>query len=374
MARGSHIGTAEAASILGVLGCTVHVLARRGTLKGTLVDRPGQIRKWKFKRADVVALKESGECVTHGERIERVLWKRYFGEIPEGARPAFRDGNRQNFDRDNLYLVYKQRKPKKRPKKAYKAPWSRKEDALLLREAPRCLSRVLAVMLPDRSIAAIRRRLRFLGIRRKPEVVRQLLSGKGSRQYLPVGTERLHVRWNTIYVKVTETGPAHKKWRPKHFLVWEKANGCLLPENYRVLFKDGNRMNFAPENLQAMSRNEMSALANIRFRSYPKAIQDLARMSSKIKQEAERALRGHIEPKAMPANYRKGGSGRSRDSHTKWTPEMDAILEREWPRKFRWDVAAQIGVTESAAFNRAKRLNVQRLPETRLAEARARAQ
>lgn len=372
--RRSLISTAEAASILGVLPCTVHVLARRGRLNGELIDRPGQMRKWQFKRANVIALKNSGQCVTHGERIERVLWKRYFGEIPEGARPAFKDGNRQNYDRDNLYLIYKQRPQKKEGRKrANKAQWSKTEISILRREAPRRLTPELATILPDRSIAAIRRMLRHLGIRRNPDIVRKLLSGKNSPNYLPVGTERLHVRWNTIYVKVAETGPMHKKWRPKHFVVWEKANDRPLPDGYRVLFKDGNRMNFAPENLEAMSRNEMSALANIRFRSYPKVIQDLARISTKIKQEAERALRGETESKAVRTNVRKGGR-RSRDSHTHWTPDMDTILEREWPRRFRWEVAAQLGVTESAAFNRAKRLNIQRLPETRLAEARARAE
>ncbi len=59
----------------------------------------------------------------------------------------------------------------------------------------------------------------------------------------PVGYERIDV-YGFVVVKVAEPNI----WRMKHHAVWEKKNGPL-PKGARVIFADGNKRNFNPENL-----------------------------------------------------------------------------------------------------------------------------
>ena len=39
------------------------------------------------------------------ELLHRVVWQKYNGDIPEGYNVQFKDGNRQNCDIDNLYII-----------------------------------------------------------------------------------------------------------------------------------------------------------------------------------------------------------------------------------------------------------------------------
>ena len=39
------------------------------------------------------------------ELKHRVVWRQHFGEIPRGHNIQFKDGNRQNFDINNLYMI-----------------------------------------------------------------------------------------------------------------------------------------------------------------------------------------------------------------------------------------------------------------------------
>jgi hypothetical protein len=39
------------------------------------------------------------------ELLHRVVWQKYNGDIPKGYNVQFKDGNRQNCDIDNLYLI-----------------------------------------------------------------------------------------------------------------------------------------------------------------------------------------------------------------------------------------------------------------------------
>lgn len=67
--------------------------------------------------------------------------------------------------------------------------------------------------------------------------------GSKPRNQVSVGTEILRTD-GYVYVKIAEPN----KWRQKHVLIWEAANGPK-PENHRLLFGDGNRLNFDLDNL-----------------------------------------------------------------------------------------------------------------------------
>lgn len=77
---------------------------------------------------------------------------------------------------------------------------------------------------------------------------------KPSNTWRPIGAERTS-KDGVLYRKVADTGIKRDDWKAVHVLVWEEHNGPL-PDGHIVIFKDGNRENFEPENLMALTRAE----------------------------------------------------------------------------------------------------------------------
>lgn len=77
---------------------------------------------------------------------------------------------------------------------------------------------------------------------------------KPSNTWRPIGAERTS-KDGILYRKVADTGIKRDDWKAVHVLVWEEHNGPL-PDGYIVIFKDGNRDNFEPNNLLALTRAE----------------------------------------------------------------------------------------------------------------------
>lgn len=75
---------------------------------------------------------------------------------------------------------------------------------------------------------------------------------KPSNTWRPVGAERTS-KDGILYRKVADTGHKPTDWRAVHVIAWEARNGPL-PARHIVIFKDGNRANFEPDNLQAITR------------------------------------------------------------------------------------------------------------------------
>ncbi len=70
----------------------------------------------------------------------------------------------------------------------------------------------------------------------------------------PVGHERVNVE-GYVEIKVAEP----KKWRMKHQVIWEAANGPI-PKGHIVIFGDGNKSNLDPNNLILISRQQLLIL------------------------------------------------------------------------------------------------------------------
>lgn len=82
----------------------------------------------------------------------------------------------------------------------------------------------------------------------------QFKKGNIPQTWKPVGTET--VRSNGyIWVKVAEPN----KWREKHRLIWEKANGPV-PAGHAIVFADGNKQNVTLENLILITRAQLARL------------------------------------------------------------------------------------------------------------------
>lgn len=67
----------------------------------------------------------------------------------------------------------------------------------------------------------------------------------------PVGFETIN---NEGYVVVKIAEP--NKWKSKHILIWEAANGPT-PENHVIIFGDGNRQNLELDNLILITRQQL---------------------------------------------------------------------------------------------------------------------
>ncbi|GHU05036.1 hypothetical protein FACS1894147_10770 [Spirochaetia bacterium] len=66
------------------------------------------------------------------------------------------------------------------------------------------------------------------------------------------------VRINTEgYVDVKIADP--NKWKQKHLIIWEKANGPI-PKGNVIIFADRNRLNVKLKNLLMISRKELAVM------------------------------------------------------------------------------------------------------------------
>jgi hypothetical protein len=82
----------------------------------------------------------------------------------------------------------------------------------------------------------------------------QFKKGENPHTWQPVGTEV--VRDGYVWIKWSDDHrPTYKNWKSKHQWLWEQAHGPV-PAGHIVRFKDGNRANFALDNLECVSRAE----------------------------------------------------------------------------------------------------------------------
>jgi hypothetical protein len=83
--------------------------------------------------------------------------------------------------------------------------------------------------------------------------------GHRPHTWKPVGTERID-REGYVEVRIRNSGgKLRKNWKAKQRIIWEKAYG-KIPRGSVVLFADGNKQNFALENLLLVSRGELAVM------------------------------------------------------------------------------------------------------------------
>lgn len=82
----------------------------------------------------------------------------------------------------------------------------------------------------------------------------QYKKGSTPHNYLPVGSERINTDG---YVDIKIADP--NKWKQKHLIVWEEANGPV-PVDHVVLFGDGDKLNVVLDNLLLVTRQQLFIL------------------------------------------------------------------------------------------------------------------
>lgn len=90
------------------------------------------------------------------------------------------------------------------------------------------------------------------GVRVSPAT--EFKKGNMPQTWKPVGTETVRSDGYT-WVKVAEPN----KWREKHRLIWEKANGPV-PKGHAIVFGDSDKQNVDLENLVLVTRAELAML------------------------------------------------------------------------------------------------------------------
>lgn len=129
--------------------------------------------------------------------------------------------------------------------------WTSEDDEMLAELWP-LLERAEIAQQMGRSIGTLYRRARSLGLEVKP-----IAKSAGRRRSLhtkrPIGAERTS-KDGYLERKIQDTGKGrYVDWKLVHILVWEEHNGPL-PDGMIVTFKDGNKRNFDPGNLVAITR------------------------------------------------------------------------------------------------------------------------
>ena len=83
----------------------------------------------------------------------------------------------------------------------------------------------------------------------------QFKKGHKPHTWNPVGHERVS-KEGYLQRKLTDTGVTRRDYVPIHHIVWKEA-GREIPEGYALIFKDGNKRNFALDNLELLHRSEL---------------------------------------------------------------------------------------------------------------------
>ena len=99
---------------------------------------------------------------------------------------------------------------------------------------------------------------------------------------VPIGTESI-TKGGYIKVKVGEPN----KWKLKQRYIYEQHYG-EIPNNYNVIFTDGNKMNFDIDNLIAVSKSEMLILNNNNLRFEDKELTKVGVNIAKVIDKAKK--------------------------------------------------------------------------------------
>ena len=113
-------------------------------------------------------------------------------------------------------------------------------------------------------------------------------TGRAVDLWQPVGTLRINCD-GYLKRKVNDDRPFYRRWRAEHLCVWEAANGPL-PPGFAVVFRDGDKMNTALDNLECISRRELM-LRNTAQR-HGQEVFALIQLRGALKRQINRRIRG----------------------------------------------------------------------------------
>lgn len=219
---------------------------------------------------------------------------------------------------------------------ASRLPWTRRELRLLRRKYPSTLTSELAHEL-QRPLSGVHRKAAALGLRKSDEFLSTAASGrlqrgsslgisgrfqkghvpanKGLRRpgwapgrmretqfkkgqscgaanenWVPIGTEVLdHDGYLKRKVSDDPTLASRFNWRYVHVLEWERANGRPVPAEHAVVFRNGDKTDIRPENLELLNRRELMARNTVH--NLPPELVEVVRLKGVLQRQINKRAR-----------------------------------------------------------------------------------
>lgn len=84
-------------------------------------------------------------------------------------------------------------------------------------------------------------------------------AGHKPRNCRPVGSERICSKDGYVLIKVKDEGQYQDRWKAKHKVIWEKANGPV-PSGHKLMFADQNKLNISLDNLILVKDGQLATL------------------------------------------------------------------------------------------------------------------
>lgn len=106
----------------------------------------------------------------------------------------------------------------------------------------------------------------------------------------PVGSERI-TKDGYIEVKIEEPN----KWRLKHLIIWEEANGPVPPKHC-IFFMDNDRTNVTLDNLRVIPRSQLLIMNGRRgFSGHDKDSNEVALTAAQLTEKINQIKRGNTD-------------------------------------------------------------------------------
>lgn len=106
----------------------------------------------------------------------------------------------------------------------------------------------------------------------------------------PIGSERV-TKDGYLQRKLTDTGHTPRDWVAVSHIEWEKHSGRPVPKGHAVIFRDGNSRNFAPANLELISRADL--MRRNSYLNLPEPLQQIVQLrgalTAKINRRSQQA-------------------------------------------------------------------------------------
>lgn len=125
------------------------------------------------------------------------------------------------------------------------------------------------------------------GRMRETQFKKGVRRGVAVRLYKPIGTERIS-KDGYLERKVNDGLPLQSRWRSVHLLVWEAAHGPL-PKSHAVTFKNGDRTDIRPENLELIHRRVLMARNTVH--NLPKPLAQMIQLIGALRRKINRKAR-----------------------------------------------------------------------------------
>lgn len=106
----------------------------------------------------------------------------------------------------------------------------------------------------------------------------------------PVGVERI-AKDGYVEVHVSQhcREKSNDQWVSKHRLIWEQTHGKPVPDGHRIIFADGNKLNFDPDNLVCVPTSLFAVINREHLAYWDAESLDVAIATAKLLKEIRKA-------------------------------------------------------------------------------------